>query len=52
MTFSFRQQGSQMIFAETEPGRTEVAAQMTAGEHRPVVLHLVQLVMIDHAMPD
>ena len=52
MTFSFHQQGSQMIFAEAEPGRTEVAAQISAGEHCPVVLHLVQLVVVDHKLPD
>ena len=52
MTFSFRQQGSQMVLAETEPGRTEVAAQMTAAKHCPVVLHLVQLVVVYHKLPD
>ena len=38
-----------MIFAETKPGRTQVSAQITAGEHAPVVLHLMQLVMFDGA---
>jgi hypothetical protein len=41
-----------MIFAETEPGRTKVAAQITAGEHCPVVPHLVQLVVVYHKLSD
>ena len=41
-----------MIFTETEPSRSEVPAQISAGEHCPVVLHLMQLVVVDYAMPD
>ena len=41
-----------MVFAETKPGRTQMSAQMTAGEHRPMVLHLVQLAVVDQATHD